>query len=361
METGGARILVVGAGGIGGTIAATLAERGLPLACVARGATAEALRLRGFDLEDERGRRLVRGAASIHEAPPPGPWDLALLAVPPDRLEEAADAALPALAPEGALVCLANGLPEERLAPIAGGDRVLGAVVAWGASSPEPGVYRRTSAGGFTLGRVDGAADPRLASLAALLESVGPCRITSNLRGARWSKLALNCAVSALGLVGGDRLGALLRVRRVRRLALEIMSEAVAVAAAEGVRLEPIAGTIDLQWIALTDAERGAAASASLLAKHGVLLAVGARYRRLRSSMLAALERGRVPPIDRLNGEVVVRARAHGIPAPVNEAVVEAVHALARREARPGLALVERIWAETRQRSGAVAIDRGAA
>ena len=31
-------------------------------------------------------------------------------------------------------------------------DRVIGAIVAWGASMPEPGLYDRTSGGGFTIG-----------------------------------------------------------------------------------------------------------------------------------------------------------------------------------------------------------------
>ncbi len=345
------RLLVVGCGGIGGVIAATLAESGVPVACVARGPIAEAIRLRGFDLRDEAGRRFVRGNVEVHESQPPGPWDYVLLAVPPDHLDEAASAALPHLAPQGALVCFQNGLAEERLVPFAGIERVLGAVVAWGASAPDPGVYERTSAGGFTLGRLDGLADVRLDRLARLLEHVGPVRITDNLRGARWSKLALNCAVSSLGVIGGDRLGALLRFRFVRRLALEVMSEAVAVAAAEGVRLERIAGTVDLQWVALTDAERAATAGTpSLLAKHGLLLAVGARYRRLRSSMLAALERGRLPPVDFLNGEVVERARALGLQAPVNEAIRTCVHAIARRDEKPGLAALERLYARTRQR-----------
>jgi len=348
------RLLVVGCGGIGGVIAATLAERGVPVACVARGPIAEAIRMRGFDLRDEAGRRFVRGPVEIHEEQPPGPWDFVLLAVPPDRLEEAALPALPTLAPDGALVCLQNGLAEERLLPLAGADRVLGAVIAWGASAPEPGVYERTSAGGFTVGRLDGGSDPRLERLAEVLEHVGPVRHSANLRGARWSKLAINCAVSSLGVIGGDRLGALLRLRFVRRLALEVMSEAVAVAEAEGVRLERLAGTIDLQWIALTREERAAAAGTpSLLAKHGVLLAVGARYRRLRSSMLAALERGRVPPVDFLNGELVARARRHGIAVPVNEAIVETIHAIARREARPGRETLERLFEATRRRDAA--------
>ena len=111
--------------------------------------------------------------------------------------------------------------------------------------------------------------------------------------GARWSKLAINCAISSLGTVGGERLGVLMRHRFVRRLALEIMTETVLVARALGVRLEKVSGTLDLDWIALTDAERVSAGSPGLVAKHALLLAVGARFRRLRSSMLAAIERGR--------------------------------------------------------------------
>src|SRR5690606_8911891 len=169
---------------------------------------------------------------------------------------------------------------------------------------PEPGLYDRTSAGGFALGRLDGTIDEPLRALGSILEILGPVELTENLLGARWSKLALNCAISSLGTIGGDRLGVLVRVRRYRRLALEIFTEVVAVARAEGIKLEKVAGTLDLDWLALTGAERRATGSAGLTAKHALLLAVGLRYRRLRSSMLAAIERGRPPAVDFLNGEV---------------------------------------------------------
>ena len=130
------------------------------------------------------------------------------------------------LAPNGAMVCFQNGLCEtrvERLFPKGEGrDRVIGAVVAWGASMPEPGVYERTSTGGFAIGRMDGADDARLAELATLLEPIGPVNVTRNLAGARWSKLAINCAISTLVTLGGARLGALMTHRFVRRLALAI-------------------------------------------------------------------------------------------------------------------------------------------
>jgi 2-dehydropantoate 2-reductase len=333
------RILVVGWGGIGGVLAASLLEQGRRVACIARRREiAEALRTRGPVLRDDNGERAVRGELEVFEAPPPaGEYDFAFLAVPPNQVEVAACSALPLLAPQGALVVFQNGLCEERVARIAGQERVLGAVVSWGASSPAPGVYERTSSGGFAIGRLDGKSDARLDTLALALEAVGPVEQTRNLRGARWSKLALNCAISSLGTIGGDRLGRLLVHRFARRLALEVMTEAVAVAKAEEVRLERVAGTLDLDWVALTNAERAASGSPSLVAKHALLLAVGARYRRLRSSMLAGIERGREPPVDFLNGEVVDRARVHGLCVPVNKAAVDAVKAIWRRELAPGL------------------------
>jgi len=343
-------LLVVGCGGIGGVLAATLAEQGHRLTVVTRRpAITEAIRLRGFELRDELGPRQIRGEVELVESlPERGSFDFVLLAVPPTALAEVGAAASGLLAEGGALVCFQNGLSEERLAPIVGAERVIGAVVAWGASSPEPGVYERTSAGGFTLGRVDGVACESLRRLARLLEAVGPTEISQNLTGARWSKLALNCAVSSLGTIGGDTLGALLRHRFVRRLALEVMTEAVEVANAEGVKLEKVGGTLDLQWIALTDAERHGTNSPTTLAKHALLLAVGARYRRLRSSMLAAIERGREPGVDFLNGEVVARARRRGMRAPVNEKVLATVHAIAKRQERSDLATLRRLYDETR-------------
>src|SRR5262249_28230170 len=162
----------------------------------------------------------------------------------------------------GAMVCFQNGLCEQRVAAIAGADRTVGAIVAWGGSMLEPGVYERTSAGGFVIGRLDGASGAPLDRLVALLEPIGPRHLPPNLRGARWSKLAINCAISSLGTIGAERLGVLVRHRFVRRLALEIVTEVVTVARARGVRLEKISGTIDLDWVTLTAAERTAPGSA---------------------------------------------------------------------------------------------------
>lgn len=343
----------MGAGGIGGIVAATLTEVGSAVTVVS---TNEGIRAAvdkaGFRLIDDGEERVVRGWIS---PAPEGKYDLCILATQPPNVEDAARTALPHLVDDALVVVLQNGLCEERIADIVGPHRVLGAIVAWGASMIEPGRYERTAAGGFALGRFElpatadqpqpipqdddrprrsrrptEMADADARRVGDLLEAVAPVTHTRNLRGARWSKLAMNCAVSSLGTIAGEKLGPLVRQRRYRRLALEIMTEAVLVARAEGVALEKVSGTLDLDWLALSESDRSGNGSLGLTAKHALILAVGLRYRRLRSSMLAAIERGRTPAIDFLNGEIVTRGKKHGIPTPFNTRVCETVWAIAK-------------------------------
>lgn len=344
------KILVVGLGAIGGVIAGHLLEMGQDVTlCTTNAEIAAALR--------ERGVRVTGDSPPAAMPAPPvigavgagdGPFDFILLATQPPQVEAAARGVAAALADDGRMVCFQNGLCEERVAKLVGPDRVIGAVVAWGASMVEPGVYDRTSSGGFALGKLDGSTDAALEGLSRLLEAVGPVTLTSNLLGARWSKLAINCAISTLGTIGGDRLGTLMRHRHVRRLALDVMTEVVAVARSEHVALEKVSGTLDLDWIALTENERVAAGSPGLLAKHTLLLAVGARYRRLRSSMLAAIERGREPAVEFLNGEIIERGALHGIDVPVNRAARDLVWSIARGQASASHETLRDLYDRTR-------------
>ena len=348
----------MGCGGVGGVIAASLCERGVDVTCVTHNPEiAETIARDGLEVRCEGQISRVRPRVFANLPARSQAFDFVFLATQPPQVAEAAETALPFLAPDGAVVCLQNGLCEQRVQPIVGAERTIGAIVAWGASMLAPGVCERTSAGGFVLGRLDGSSDPRFWDLTQLLEPIGETVVTHNLRGARWSKLAINCAISALGTIGGQRLGGLLGYRFVRRLALEVMTEAVAVARNRDVVLEKVSGTLDLDWVALTPADVHSG-SPSLVAKHALLLAVGAKFRRLRSSMLAAIERGREPAVDYLNGEIVLRADEDGIPAPLNRRIQEMIHALARGEHRPGLPLLRRLYDETRESVNAATVAR---
>ena len=348
-SAGSPRFLVMGCGAIGGVVTASLAESGQDVTAVTTNEGIHAaLSDRGLKMVGEGAARYVRAPVALGVSSLTSAFDYVILATQPPQVEEAARMASSLLAPEGAMVCLQNGLCEERVAKIVGDERVIGGIVAWGATMPEPGLYERTAAGGFTLGRMDGRAlGPAHDPLTRALEAIGPVETTDNLRGKRWSKLAINCAISSLGTVGGDRLGALMPHRFVRRLALEIMTEVTQVARKENVRLEKVSGTIDLSWIALDEAERATAGSPSLVAKHGLLLAVGFRYRRMKSSMLSAIERGRTPAVDFLNGEVIDRARHHRVAVPVNEAIRDAVWSIANGKSKPGVALLKELYETT--------------
>ncbi len=343
----------MGCGGIGGLVTGYLTEVGADVTAVTTNERiAAAVKENGFNLRGDGEPRVVEGRIELG-IPEGGPFDLVLLATQPPSVEQAARTALPHLAKNGNMVVFQNGLCEARIAKIAGDHRVIGAIIAWGASMVEPGVYDRTSSGGFTLGRINGRIDDETRELASLLEVIGPVTLTENLAGARWSKLALNCTISSLGTIAGERLGSIIRSRRARRLGLEIITETVAIAAHEGVTLEKVAGTLDLDWVALSDPERRKRGSASLTAKHALLLAVGLRYRRLRSSMLSAIERGRTPAIDFLNGEIADRARQHNIEAPVNQLVVDTVHAIARGELTSCRELIYDLYERTSHQRGA--------
>ena len=115
----------------------------------------------------------------------------------------------------------------------------------------EPGRYRQTSSGSLQLGRTDGRIDDELTRLARLLAPIGDVRTTDNLAGVRWSKLALNSAITTLGAVAGQPLGGIVRHHYVRRLALEVFTELVEVARRRGIRLAHVSGTFSLETIAL--------------------------------------------------------------------------------------------------------------
>ena len=353
------RIVVIGAGGIGGTLGACLTRAGLDVTPVTGNPeVARSLEEHGYRVRDFQGR----DEWSVRCSSPPrvalasgdGPFDLCLLVTQSPVMESAAAAALPHLSATAPILCLQNGLPEERVvnaldkAGVDGAARVLGCVVGWGASMTEPGRYARTSSmrGVLALGRPSPRA-PDPAPIAAILERGAPVQLLDDLAATRWSKLAINCVTSTLGAIGGNRLGPLLRHRFVRRIALEIWAEVDAVARASHVKPAKLAGTLDIARLAITDAERARTiGSPSLAYKHSIVFAVGLKYRRMRSSMLYAIERGRPPEIDFLNGEVVRRGELLGVRTPVNRALVETVNLLANKggEHAPSLAALRAVY-----------------
>jgi 2-dehydropantoate 2-reductase len=322
------RLLLMGCGSIGGVIAGGLLRAGHDVTIVAHNEDiCQAIDTAGLRVTTPQGRSTVPTTAHAHldEVRGKGPFDIVLLAMKATEVEQAARDVDAHLSPQGYVVTLQNGVVEDRVAAILGRERVIGALVGWGATMHAPGVCEMTSRGELVVGELDGQVTPRVQQLKATLDAAAPTAVSTNIYGALWSKLAINCVVTALGAVTGQLLGHMLQRHAIRRLALSIISEVVDVAEAHAIAPEPVGGTLEIHRLYLAPDRRAATFGLDLIPRHAIMLAVGLKFRRLKSSMLQSLERGRRTEIDFMNGYVVERGRESGVPTPVNAALTALV------------------------------------
>jgi 2-dehydropantoate 2-reductase len=312
---------MVGAGAIGGATAAYLAEAGWDLEVVCKHqeiidrATSQGMHVFGIKGDDHVRLKAVNDIADLSETK-----DVVFLATKANDCVAAARDLLPLLGQDSVVVSLQNGICEEALAEVLGRERVIGCVIGWGATMHGPGEIEVTSGGEFVIGNILQPADERLPFLRQMLSSVMPTRITENIMGELYSKLVINSCINSLGVIAGLNLGRLLANRKVRDIFMCIMREAMDVAKSMEIRVEPGGGG-KLDFYRFLEGK----GLLSRLRRHLLVRAVGLKYRRVRSSSLQSLERGRKTEISYLNGYVCERGREHGVPTPMNDAIVTMV------------------------------------
>lgn len=146
-------VLVVGTSGVGGVVAAALAEQGHPVTLWTRDpVTSDAVETRGLRTQGEQCAGTVALRATLSSPTKEGPFDVALIATAPRHAVQAAKAAAPRLAEHGVMVCLSGGMSDAAVAQAVGPAPVLGAAALWGASRLEAGEVDRTSSGAIALG-----------------------------------------------------------------------------------------------------------------------------------------------------------------------------------------------------------------
>jgi 2-dehydropantoate 2-reductase len=320
------RIAVIGAGAIGSVVGGCLARAGHDVTLVDQWPEhVETIKAKGLRLSGTIGDHVVPvKALHIHELQSVRePFDAVFVAVKSYDTEWATAMPLNYLAPGGVVVDFQNGINDERVAAIAGKHRTLGCVITISAGLYEPGHATRTDTAqiGFKIGEHDGQDTPRARELAQLMCAVAETKVTTNLFGERWSKLAINCMANPLaGLTG---LGSL-QVRtdpRISAVGVHVGAEAIMVGRAVGYEVEPIYGIDTQRYI---DAYNG----------HGLatLLEDIAEMARKRGggepSLLQDVRKGRRTEIDYLNGYVCDQGRKTGVKTPYNDAVVATVRLL---------------------------------
>lgn len=320
------RRLLMGCGSVGGVLASTLLRAGRDVAIVTNNnEITHAVNTFGLRVKAPKGEWAVPAQVSTRLDELRGPFDTVLLAMKATDVEQAARDVASFLAPEGFVVTLQNGIVEDRIAEILGRERVIGALVGWGATMRAPGEYQITSGGEIVFGELDGQVTARARRLLSTLESATPTTLSNNIYGVLWSKLAINCTITTLGAVTGQLLGRMLSRRRVRQLALAITSEVMDVARAQRISMEPVGGTLDIERLYLPPGRRRRGFGWDILLRQIIMFAVGVRFRQLKSSMLQSLERGRRAEIEFMNGYVVEKGQEKGVPTPVNTALTAMV------------------------------------
>jgi 2-dehydropantoate 2-reductase len=308
------KICVLGAGALGCAIGAALAEAGSDVWLINRNAAAvDAMDRHGLTLVTPQGERVV----PVHAATRCrgiGAADLVIVLVKSFDTREAITQAGDIVGPDTAVLSLQNGLGhEDILAEVVGRERVLAGKTYVGGVLIGPGRLISGTAGKDTyIGELDGSLSERVQAIAAEFNRAGlATSVSTNIIGTMWDKLLVNVATGALSGITRLTYGPLYEVPELRATALAAVAEAMAVAKAGGVKLE------------FTEpAQAWDRAAAGL-------------PREFKASILQSIEKGSPTEIDFINGAVVRGGQRHGVPTPVNAALVGCIKGIER-------ALIER-------------------
>lgn len=336
------RIVVVGAGAVGGYAGGHMARAGHDVTLVDPWPEhVEYIRKHGLQLagltEAERCSVPVRALhiTDMQSFVRERPVDIAFVCMKSYDTEWAAQLVKQYLAPDGFIVSLQNCINEERIAAIVGWGRVVGCIASMVAVELYAAghVKRTVPLGGerhtvFRVGEPHGRITSRAERVASLLRSADSAKVTTNLWGERWSKLVVNSMHNGLsaatGLNGNDRDAR----EDMRSISLRLGSEAVRVGQALGYQLEKIMH-VDAETLALAgEGNRDALAEVlESFAEHG-----RTRSNEQRPSMAQDIAKGRRTETDFINGYVAAKGDEIGVPAPTHAKMNEIVKRVDRGE-----------------------------
>ena len=307
------RIGVIGAGAIGGAIAALLVKDGHDVEITARGENLRAIRADGIRLTGGWGEFTATVEAVETLAHAPG------LAIVATKAQDARAAIL-------ANARILNGIPvvvvQNGLQSIAGTKPLLrrsdivGGLAMYASSLVAPGQVAVTTTGTTYIG---GGDDLPARYAVSILNDAMPTELTGNFEGAQWTKLLVN-QVNALPAITGLSVQQVIANPVLRRILTRSMRENVRIGLASGIRFASLQGLSDARLRLFSRAPLPLAESLpKLMARRmGAVPNPG--------STLQSIRRGSLTEVDFLNGAVVAAAVKIGLAAPVNAAIVDMVH-----------------------------------
>jgi 2-dehydropantoate 2-reductase len=289
------KIVVIGAGGVGGYFGGRFALGGNDVTLVARGPHLAAIRDQGLRVRSVRGNFRVTVAATDDPAEV-GPCDAVLFCVKSYDTESAAGQLHPLLDADTAVISLQNGIDnEEKIAAVIGPSHVMGGAAFIFSAIAEPGVVEHTGGPAkIVFGELNGIRTPRVERLLAACRDAGiDADVPDDIRVVLWSKFAFICATAGLTSAVRLPLGDIRTCPESWELFRRILAEVVTLARAEGVPLWD--GVVDQQMRFAEKLEPGS-------------------Y----SSLHHDLVHGRRMELEALHGTVVRRGAERGVPMPTS-------------------------------------------
>ena len=300
MERDLGRVAVMGAGAVGCYYGGMLARAGHDVTLIARAQHVEAVRRSGLRMETKAFDANVPMQASVEASGARGA-KLVLFSVKSPDTERAGAALAPHLEPDAVILSLQNGVDNaERLAATFGRD-VVPAVVYVATEMAGAGHVLHHGRGELVIG--PSAASARIA--AAFGAAGVPVEVSDNVSGALWAKLIVNCAYNALSAITQLPYGRLVQGDGVPAVMRDVVDECLAVARAAGVN---VPGDM-----------------------HQAVPRIAETMPGQFSSTAQDLARGKPSEIDHLNGLVVRKGEALGVPTPANRVLVALVKLLEKR------------------------------
>ena len=320
------RFIVYGAGAVGGVVGALLAEAGEDVILIARGPHAEAIRRSGLLVESPVGSRLVRTAVTEDPAAAAiRAGDVVLLGMKSQDTAAALDALRPTAPVSTPVVCLQNGVDNER-AVLRLFPNVYGVCVMCPCSHLEPGVVQVSShpvPGLLDIGRYPRGIDVTCGRIAAAFRRASFESVERpDIMRWKYRKLLMNL---------GNAVEAVCQRPVDREIRQRVMDEGVSCLREAGIEF--------------VSEEEDAA-------RRGALLNVEAVAGQLRDggSSWQSLERkaGSIES-DYLNGEIVLLGRTYGVPTPVNALLQQLANEMAASGAAPRSLSMPEFWERVRE------------
>ncbi len=297
------KVLVVGAGALGGYFGALLIKSGVDLCFLVRENRFQVISENGLKIVSAEGDFVVQPSL-LKSLDKIEAVDLIIIAV---KCQDLAPL-LPQLAPlveKGAVILtLQNGVrAEDDILDYYEKPCVLAGVAFITARLNQSGVIEHARRGMITLGELSGEKSPRAKAVYHLLSEAGiHCRLSTDIRRAKWKKLCWNATFNPLSVILDYPISLVLGHTELKEIVRKGIAEIIAVAASEGILIkqEIIEQTIEVSY----------------------------DLKDYYTSMYEDYRQGKETEVEYLNGDLLRRGKKNGVPTPVNEMLYALVKGL---------------------------------